>query len=241
MNLSSLHKLILLLFLNIIFFQLAAQKSKVDKYKNGVEINKGVLYSSLNFSMGTKDAKNEDQLFVYAIKQNKNDFSIRIDPGYVIKKDLAIGLGLVYSQFRENSTMKASDGTITDINSLGKSFAIRPYVKNFIPLGQSNKFYIVIPTELQLGYGNKITESTSNAILNRKYTKAYYYGIEMMPGILAFIFKNFGFEVNVGAFGLSSSIEKTTNTGLPDTEIKKNDLNLKINVLQLSLGFSIYI
>lgn len=241
MKIGSLCILILLLALNTILMQVYAQTGKIEKYKNGVEIKKGMFYSSLNFSLGSKDAKNENQLFTYAIKQNKNDFSLRLDPGYVIKKDLAVGLGLVYSQSKENSTMKASDGTITDINSLGKSFAIRPYVKNFIPLGQSNKFYIVVPTELQLGYGNKITESTSNSILSRMYTQSYYYGIEMMPGILAFIFKNFGFEVNVGAFGLSSSIEKTTTTGQPDTEIKKNDLNLKINILQLSLGFSLYL
>jgi hypothetical protein len=62
----------------------------------------------------------------------------------------------------------------------------------------------------------------------------------MRPGLLAFIVNNFGFEMNVGAFGLSSSKEKIKTTNQPDGEVKTNDLSLRIDVLQLSLGFSLY-
>jgi hypothetical protein len=77
-------------------------------------------------------------------------------------------------------------------------------------------------------------------VLTRTYTSSTYYGLAMRPGILAFIHKNFGFEVNVGAFGLSSSREKSTTTNQPDTRVKTNDLDLKINLLSLSLGFTGY-
>jgi hypothetical protein len=62
----------------------------------------------------------------------------------------------------------------------------------------------------------------------------------MRPGLLAFIVENFGFEVNVGAFGLSSSIEKIKKTNELDGQVKNNDLSLKINLLQLSFGFAAY-
>ena len=62
----------------------------------------------------------------------------------------------------------------------------------------------------------------------------------MRPGLLAFIVENFGFEVNVGAFGLSSSVEKIKTTDQPDTRVVSNDLDLKISLLQLSLGFCVY-
>lgn len=216
-----------------------AQK-KESKYPNGVEIKKGVWFSSLTFSAGSKNAENDNQLLYFAINQKKSSMQVRLDPGYVIRQNLAVGLGLLYGFDRETSTRQNSDGTITDFRSYQRAYAFRPFVKNFIPLGKSNKFYIVVPTELQFGYGSRVTEATTNQLLDRTYTNTFYYGLEMRPGLLAFIVENFGFEVNVGAFGLSSSIEKTTNTNLPDGRVKNNDLSLKINLLQLSFGFAAY-
>jgi len=216
-----------------------AQK-KLSKYPDGVEMKKGVWFTSLTFSAGKKNAENNNQLLFYAIDQKKSSMQVRLDPGYVIRQNLAVGLGLLYGFDKETSTRKSSDGAITDFRSYQREYAFRPFVKNFIPLGKSNKFYIVVPTELQFGYGSRVTEATTNQLLDRTYTNTFYYGLEMRPGLLAFIVDNFGFEVNVGAFGLSSSIEKTSRTNFPDGRVKTNDLSLKINLLQLSFGFAAY-
>jgi hypothetical protein len=216
-----------------------AQK-KLSKYPDGVEMKKGVWFSSLTFAAGKKTAENDNQLVFYAIDQKKSSMQLRLDPGYVIKQNLAVGLGILYGFNKETSTRQSSDGTITDYKSYQREYAFRPFIKNFIPLGKSHKFYVVVPTELQFGYGTRVTEATTNQLLDRTYTNTIYYGVEMRPGLLAFIVENFGFEINVGAFGLSSSIEKTTRTNFPDGEVKNNDLSLKINLLQLSFGFAAY-
>lgn len=216
-----------------------AQK-KQSKYPNGVEIKKGTKFASLTFSLSSRDGENDSQLFSYYVEQQKKSMQVRLDPGYVIKDNLAVGMGFLYGFKKDHNVAKASDGTLTENNSLEREFAFRPYIKNFIPLGNKHRFYVIIPTELQFGYGNKLTESVTNDVLKRTYSKAYYYGLEMRPGLLAFIIENFGFEVNVGAFGLSSSVEKVTVTDQPDARVKNNDLSLKINLLQLSLGFAVY-
>jgi hypothetical protein len=218
---------------------LLAQKNP-GKYENGVEMNKGLKFASLSLSLSARDAENESTLFAYNINQKKSSLVTRLDGGYVIKKNLGIGAGLLYGYNKNVSTQQASDGTITDINSYERDFAFRPFVKNFLPLGNSKKFYVIIPTEFQIGYGSKVTESTTNGILTRTYTTTNYYGLQMRPGLLAFIVENFGFEVNVGAFGLSSSVSKTKTTNQPDGKVKTNDLDLKINLLQLSFGFTAY-
>jgi hypothetical protein len=231
--------ILLVLFLFMDPYTILAQK-KVSKYPNGVEMKKGVWFSSLTFSAGNKIAENDNQLLFVAIDQKKSNLQLRLDPGYVIRQNLAVGMGILYGFNKETSTRQSSDGIITDYKSYQREYAFRPFVKNFIPLGKSHKFYVVIPTELQFGYGSRITEATTNQLLDRTYTNTYYYGLEMRPGLLAFIVENFGFEINVGAFGLSSSIEKTTRTNFPDGEVKNNDLSLKINLLQLSFGFAAY-
>jgi hypothetical protein len=230
---------ILMLLLPLMKQQARAQK-KPSKYPNGVPITKGTWFSSLTFSAGSREAENESQLFYYVVDQDKSNLEIRLDPGYVIRENLAVGMGLLYGYQKESRIQRNSDGTLTDYRSYQRNFAFRPYVKNFIPLGSGNRFYVVIPTELQFGYGSRVQESLTDAILARTYTSTFFYGLEMRPGLLAFIVENFGFEVNVGAFGLSSSIEKIKKTNEPDGQVKNNDLSLKINLLQLSFGFAAY-
>jgi len=227
------------LFLTSMSPQALAQKKPL-KYPNGVPISKGTIFSSLTFSAGSREAENESQLLYYVVDQDKSNLEIRLDPGYVIKENLAVGMGLLYGYNKENRLQRSSDGILTDYRSYQRNFAFRPYVKNFIPLGNSHKFYVVIPTELQFGYGSRVQESLTDGILARTYTSTFFYGLEMRPGLLAFIVENFGFEVNVGAFGLSSSIEKIKKTNEPDGQVKNNDLSLKINLLQLSFGFAAY-
>jgi hypothetical protein len=217
-----------------------AQQKKPLKYPNGVPISKGTMFSSLTFSAGSREAENESQLLYYVVDQDKSSLEIRLDPGYVVKENLAVGMGFLYGYNKEDRLQRNSDGTLTDYRSYQRNFALRPYVKNFIPLGNSHKFYVVIPTELQFGGGSRVQESLTNGLLTRTYSSTFYYGLEMRPGLLAFIVENFGFELNVGAFGLSSSIEKIKKTNEPDGQVKNNDLSLRINLLQLSFGFAAY-
>jgi hypothetical protein len=145
-----------------------------------------------------------------------------------------------YGRNQENNIAVSSDGIKTYNDIAGSRMAFRPFIKNFIPLGKSDRFYVVIPTELQIGYGSSVKESTTDGVLTRSFTESNFYGIAMRPGMLAFIYKNFGFEVNVGAFGFSTRTDRTTVSGGPDGRVNTNDLDLKINILNLSLGFSGY-
>lgn len=233
----------LLLTSVLVFFGFIQQShsQSTPSTSGGIAIKKGMWFSSLSLSASQKNAENERQLFATNISEEKRSFSVRLDPGYVIKDNLGIGLGLLYGNTTDFSTQLASDGGISDVKLAERRLAFRPYIKNFIPLGMSNKFYIIIPTELQLGYGSQLKEVTTNQILTRTYTNTVYYGLEMRPGMLVFVHKNFGFEVNVGAFGISNSVSRGTATNLPDSKVVTNDLSLKINLLELALGFSIYI
>jgi hypothetical protein len=216
-----------------------AQKN-VQTTTPGVPMVKGTWFAGGTLSTGSREADNESQLFAFVVNQRKRDFEVSLDGGYLFKDKLAAGLGLLYGRTKEELTTKSSDGILTDKRVAGDYFAFRPFIKNFLPLGKSNQFFVVIPTELQIGFGNKVTESVTDLVLTRTYTSSNYYGIAMRPGILAFIHRNFGCQVSVGAFGLSSSVEKSTTTNQPDSRVKTQDLDLKINILSLSLGFTGY-
>lgn len=219
------------------FFSMA-QTTKV--IGSGVVMNKGVFFGNATLSLGNQKAENDNQLFVYNLRQKKNESEIRFDGGYMIQKNLGIGMGILFGNKQEDNLQQASDGTITANQIANRYFAFRPFIKNFFPLGSSNRFFVVVPTELQIGFGNQVKESVTNSILTRTYTQSQFYGLAMRPGLLAFIHKNFGFEINVGAFGLSNSVDKIRATNQPDGKVVKNNLDLKINILNLSLGFAAY-
>ncbi len=227
----------------LLFFGMISPSFSQNSKSNsaGVEIKKGTWYSSLSLSASTRSSEFDKQLFANYIEQEKNTLLFRADPGYVIKDNLGLGIGFLYGNQKDFSIQQGSDGTLSEVKVAERRFAFRPYIKNFIPLDQHNRFYIIIPTELQIGYGSQLKETTTNTILTRSFSDGLYYGLEMRPGMLVFIHKNFGFEVNVGAFGLSNSIVKTKETNLPDSKVVTNDLSLKINLLELSLGFSVYL
>ncbi len=233
-------KFFIISILLIVSAPVFAQLTKPNKYTDGVEINKGIKFVGLTFSASGKKAENENTLLGYIVEQDKSGLQINLDPGYVIKQNLAAGLGFTYGFNSNNYTQRASDGTLTDVKSSASDFVFRPFIKNYLPIGKGKKFYIVIPTEIQLGNSSKLTESTTNGVLTRTYSDSFLYGIAMRPGIIAFIVNNFGFEVNVGAFGLSASSEKTRTTGQPDGKVTTQNLDLKINLLQLSFGFAYY-
>lgn len=232
--------LIILCLFTLIHLRASAQHTKKKNYTDGVPIEKGLWFTSGTLSLGERNAENENQLFVYNVYQKKSDFEIRLDAGHVIRENLAVGLGFLYGNNKEENLQQSSDGVLTTNNVAGNYFAFRPFVKNFIPLGKTHRFYVVIPTELQIGFGNSVKESVTDNVLTRNYTTTQYYGLAMRPGMLVFIYKNFGFEVNVGAFGLGKKVEKTEITNQPNAKVITNDLDLKINVLNLSLGFSGY-
>jgi hypothetical protein len=217
----------------------AQQKSKKD-YKNGVPIEKGLWFTGGTISLGSKDAENETQVLGNVVNQNKRDFEVRVDAGYVTKPNLAFGMGLLYGGAMDDIEQQNALGGSTLSNLNRKYYAFRPFVRNFIPLGSVNRFYVIIPTELQIGFGNTQKKTTSGLLVTNEKTTTQYYGLAMRPGLLVFIVKNFGFEVNVGAFGLGRRIEKTTASNRPDARVITNDLDLKINLLNLSLGFAGY-
>ena len=147
---------LILIFVFTLNFGVLAQGKK--DYSNGVSITKGTWFSSMSLSANSRVAENDRQLFTTYIEQNRTGFNVRLDPGYVIKDNLGIGIGLLYGSTKDENTQVSSDGIISEVDLAERRFEFRPYIKNFIPLGKSNRFYIVIPTELQIGFGNGESE-----------------------------------------------------------------------------------
>jgi hypothetical protein len=88
----------ILILSGFLFFGLIpkSQSQSTSSEDAGIPITKGTWFSSLSLSASQKNAENERQLFATYLTEERRSFSIRLDPGYVIKDNLGIGLGLLY-------------------------------------------------------------------------------------------------------------------------------------------------
>lgn len=213
--------------------------SKEEK-PDGLVIEKGLRFNILTFSLSSRNAVNDKNIFVNYIDQKKNSWSVRADGGYIIKKNLGVGLGLAYGQSKDNNLIKGTDGALTENKSFSNNYGVRPFIKNFIPLDRKNRFYIVNQTEIQLSFDRSVKESTVNEILTRTYTTKDTYGVGLRPGLMVFIVKNFAFETTVDIFGINTAVERSRSTGMPDSKVTTTDMNFKVNILKIGFGFSTY-
>ncbi|WP_316822011.1 hypothetical protein [Pedobacter gandavensis] len=214
-------------------------ESKEEK-PDGLVIEKGLKFNILTFSLSSRNAVNDNSIFVNYIDQKKNSWTVRGDGGYIIKKNLGVGLGLSYGQSKDNNLIKNADGNLTSNKSFSNNYGVRPFIKNFIPLDRKNRFYIVNQTEIQLLFDRSVKESVVDEILTRTYTSKDTYGVGLRPGLMIFIVKNFAFETTVDIFGINTSIERGKTTGMPDSRVTTTDMNFKINILKIGFGFSTY-
>ncbi|MCX2453737.1 hypothetical protein OQX61_20875 [Pedobacter sp. PLR] len=220
--------------------EVARQNMPKEEKPDGLIIEKGLRFNILTFSLSSRNAVNDNNLFVNYLDQKKNSWSVRADGGYIIKKNLGVGLGLSYGQSKDNNLIKNSDGNLTSNKSFSNNYGVRPFIKNFIPLDRKNRFYIVNQTEIQLLFDRSIKESVVDEILTRTYTSKDTYGVGLRPGLMIFIVKNFAFETTVDIFGINTTIERGHATGKPDSRVTTTDMNFKINILKIGFGFSTY-
>ncbi|WP_316752836.1 hypothetical protein [Pedobacter gandavensis] len=216
------------------------QTRSTEEKPAGLIIEKGLKFNILTFSLSSRNAQNDNNIFVNYLDQKKSSWSVRADGGYIIKKNLGVGLGLSYGQSKENNLIKNGDGNLTSNQSFSNNYGVRPFIKNFIPLDNKNRFYIVNQTEIQLLFDRSIKESVVDEILTRTYTSKDTYGVGLRPGLMVFIVKNFAFETTVDIFGINTSIERGHTTGKPDSRVTTTDMNFKVNILKIGFGFSTY-
>ncbi|WP_316839031.1 hypothetical protein [Pedobacter gandavensis] len=220
--------------------EIKQQTDSKEEKPDGLVIEKGLRFNILTFSLSSRNAVNDQNLFVNYIDQKKNSWAVRGDGGYIIKKNLGVGLGLSYGQSKDNNLIKNADGNLTSNKSFSNNYGVRPFIKNFIPLDRKNRFYIVNQTEIQLLFDRSVKESVVDEVLTRTYTSKDTYGVGLRPGLMIFIVKNFAFETTVDIFGINTSVEKSKTTGMQDSRVTTTDMNFKINILKIGFGFSTY-
>jgi hypothetical protein len=235
--------LLVLFFINVALCSIAQKKkSAADsiKLKNAVSLEKNTRFATATFSFSTRGAKDYETLLTSVIVQQRHSFEVNAGGGYFFKKNLAAGMSGGYNEDKNEMLIQNADGTRTQSNAFESGFSLVPFLDYYIPIDNKQRFYLFCRTQLNYSHSTGVVENTTDNILTRTYTTTNGLGIGLQPGIMVFVVDRFAITTSVGILGFNYKNIKTQQTDKPDGKLNTTDFDLKIDILQLNLGFAVY-
>ena len=219
--------------------QIAAQETAPAP--TDYRIAKGRYYGSLNFSMDTRKAENEDQLIRQVVDQNKYEYRVTANGGYAIRDNMTLGLSAGYGRSKEELTTPDENENLVTTKKLRQGYSIAPNMRNYIPLG-NGRVQVLVQTEFNATFGDSLQRTFRQDDVDKVEGKFVDLGLGVSPGMLLFFNRNWAFETMVGLAGFSWKMEEKIKNGDVAHKQKtvESGIDLRLNLLQLKLGVAYY-
>jgi hypothetical protein len=232
-------EIFLLLFLS--FIQITGVMAQSENLENSQAIlRKGVVFAGFSGGASLRESENENALVVTIQDQSKKGYNLIFAGGYVLKPEFAVGVAFRYDQSRINKTIEDTDGIISNIQEAGSILTSSVYVKNFIPLAANGRINLYNLAGLAWVADRNTSERSSQDVLTRTYTTKNALQLGISPGIQVFVAEGFATEVGVNVAGLSATRKEVAVNGADNSSVNTFDLDLRVNILSLSISFYYY-
>ncbi|TAE45344.1 MAG: hypothetical protein EAY69_10525 [Cytophagales bacterium] len=156
------------------------------------QTEKGTIHVGGNLSFGSTDINTS---------QSSSNFSIVPDVGYFISDNIAIGLGIGYSQRIDKSTFSSSTGTTTQ-----NTFIIAPTFRYYMPTS-SETFKFFLQAQVGINTGNIKSETSSFTTTTTFSTtnKTSGWNFSISPNFAYFPTKKWSIEFGIRGISYSSA------------------------------------
>lgn len=202
---------------------------------------KGSWMTGGTLSLEFKNSSDIDQLIRFVEENKIYNFVVRIDGAFAFADNNFAGVALSYGQTERSGVFVNSENEVFTENLFGNLYSFTPLLKNFTPIDKNGRINIIT----QIEFKNQIEQGTMQTILNetltRKQSLKYTGSLGIRPGISVFVIKNVAFETTVNLAGIEYSYEKVKSTDQPDANTTSASFDLKIDILQLNIGFFVYL
>lgn len=210
-------------------------------------VPKGQWIVGGNISYSQRSSENYQFLIIDGI--NGGGYSFGVSPmfSYMFADNMGVGGRFSYerSLIKLNSAdVKLSDDmnfNIGDIYSLSHSYSGMAVLRNYISIGKNTRFGIFNETQLEIGGGQSKLVSGSGESLTGAYESKFSVGINLAPGIVAFINNNIAVELNIGILGFNYTKTKQLTDQVYVGETNTTSASFQINLFSIGLGLAFYI
>ncbi len=166
---------------------------------------------------GRINYSNEKYEYTNSSEGKYTSFNLTPQVHYFIKNDLALGLSVGYSQYKE------------DKDYIGKEFSIAPSVRKYYNLGSQFKAFAEIAVPFY--FGNEKDLDNNNKVTTKNYDENGF-GIYLSPGVAFFASKNIAIELQLDGLYYESETREYSNN---DTR-KYKEFGFRGNLLNPSIG-----
>ena len=220
-----------------------------------VFIPKGSVGFGAAFSYGTYDLGNSAGDYGYkalfgmlgGIHANMVSGSVSPHVSYFVMDNLSVGGRFDFK--RNKLDVGSASLSLTEDMSFGiddfhyfkDAYGGAVFARYFIPFGSSKRFAMFSELRATGGYAQSETYKLTELDKHGTYQDIYDFEIGVVPGLCAFVTNEVALEVAVGLVGLNYQkvVQKTNQVGT--SVMESSGANFKINLLNISLGISIYI
>lgn len=219
-------------------------------------VGAGVSFSYNNYSFGNGLNDTGYQMLFSLIQNfrgNMMSFGIAPHMSYFIRDNLSVGARFDYDRSilgLANLDLALSDAlslSVGNFNYMKQSYTGAVTLRNYIPFGQSRRFAMFTELRLTGGYGQAESyrmgydEVLEEGYKSGTYQDIYQFEVGLVPGLSAFVTNEVALEVSVGLLGFNyQKVEQVTNQ-VKRSEMERNGVNFRINLLAINFGLSFYI
>ena len=223
----------------------ASAPSRGLKQHTFVPKGQWIVGGSISYSQQSE--KNYQFLVVEGI--NGQGYSFNASPmfSYMIADNMGLGGRFSYgrSLVKINSAnINLSDEmnfSIGDLYSLSHSYTGMVVLRNYISIGNNMRFGLFNETQLLVGGSQSKLASGSGDAITGTYETGFTVGVNLAPGITAFINDFIAVEVNVGLLGFQYTSTHQLTDQVYEGNTHTTSANFQINIFSLGLGLTFYI
>lgn len=232
---------------------LKAEKGPFEGISEISRFKKGSFFAGGNISFGEYEGEND---FVVAnidiIEVDKRGINVSFVGGYFLNPLTSVGLRGKYKYMRNEQIMEADflnlafNANQYKTQSLITGFEVHTFMRNYVPIGSSGRFYTFSETSLYFIRGNSYQRATSNPgqadeSISTILAKTNGIGAGISLGITYFSSKKFAFELQLGTTGLEVLWKDIEKDLFDQGSSRKVNFRDGISILKMQMGFTYYI
>ena len=215
---------------------------------DNVFVPKGEWLLGLTGSFSTHTNNNYSVTVIKGI--NSEGHTIKVSPivGYAVNDNSVVGVRFGYSR----NLLRVTGGglSIGDADS-GIELSVDSYYslkhvyegdllwRRYITFGNNKRFALF--SEVQLSLGGSQAKVITDTPVRGTYQTSFLAGVNITPGLVAFVTNDMAFELNVGVMGITYESIRQVHNQVATGKRSWSAMSFKVNLLSVGLGISFYL
>lgn len=244
-----MRKVCLIILLSILFsINSFSQSDTIFSTPKSI-LAKGVSHFGFRIGFSKKDIENDRLLTIVDINEIKNfSYEFALSGSWFIDENIAWGAKITYGfsdqRYKVSSKLLTLliDAETYSSNIATENFGIGTGVKNYVPFGIGNRFFVFNETNISYNYMSSLTRDVydEGKEIKKSMKTTHELSLGLSPGVMYFLKKGLAFEFAFNPVMISynhSTIkqDETLEGGGDDFAI-----DFRFNLLKIYFGFAYY-